>query len=181
MTAVTGMPSLTTEYPQLPVLRPIVPAIAPPRALFIGEPAAAERTLLDVLTDTARRHPTAPALDDETTVLVSARLNGRGLGSFLYSCEAQEKDISIAVETSEGVLELRGWDLELVRNTIDGSLPQPESKPIFEKETHAFLNAVRTGNPRLILADFRDAFQTQIAMDTAVRMMRYQAQHAVPV
>ena len=126
-------------------------------------------------------HAVARSSEDETTVLVSARLNGRGLGSFLYSCEAQEKDISISVETSQGVLELRGWDLELVRNTIDGSLPQPESKPIFEKETHAFLSAVRTGNPGLILADFRDAFQTQIAMDTAVRMMRYQAQHAVPV
>ena|SRR5215469_15909363 len=126
-------------------------------------------------------HAAASSPENETTVLATLRLKGHGLGSFLYSCEAKEKDILIAVETSEGVLELRGWDLELVRNTIDGSLPQPESKPIFEKETHAFLSAVKTGNPCLILADFRDAFQTQLAMDTAVRMIRPQQQCAVSV
>lgn len=125
-------------------------------------------------------HAVASSSEDETTVLTTVRLNGRGLGSLLYSCEAREKDILIAVETSQGVLELRGWDLELVRNTLDGSLPEPESKPIFEKETHAFLSAVGTGNPGLILADFRDAFQTQVAMDTAVRMIRCQ-QHAMSI
>jgi predicted dehydrogenase len=119
-------------------------------------------------------HAVASSPDSETTVLATLRLKGPGLGSFLYSCEANEKDILIAVETSEGVLELRGWDLELVRNTIDGSFPQPESKPIFEKETHAFLSAVKTGNTGLILSDFRDAFQTQLAMDTAIRMIRPQ-------
>jgi non-ribosomal peptide synthetase-like protein len=93
VTAVTGNPApvLDPAYPELPVLRPVVPAIAPPRALFPGAPAAAERTLLDVLDDTARRHPTAPALDDETTVLdyrtllaevdaLRARLAAAGIG-----------------------------------------------------------------------------------------------------
>jgi len=126
-------------------------------------------------------HAVASSPEEETTVLATLRLNGGGLGSFLYSCEAREKDILIAIETVQGVLELRGWDLELVRNTIDGSLPQPESKAIFEKETHAFLSAVRAGNPASIIADFRDAFQTQLAMDAAVRMIRHQQQAAVSV
>jgi len=121
----------------------------------------------------------ASSSGNETSVIATLRLKGSGLGSFLYSCEAKEKDILIALETSDGVLELRGWDLELIRNTINGSLPQSESKPIFEKETHAFLGAVKAGNPELILADFRDAYQTQIAVDTAVRMIRHQQQRAV--
>ncbi|HSZ63477.1 MAG TPA: Gfo/Idh/MocA family oxidoreductase [Terriglobales bacterium] len=108
----------------------------------------------------------------ETTVLAAMRLSGGGLGSFLYSCEAKEKDIFIVIETSEGMLELRGWDLDLVCNTIDGSRPEPESKSIFEKETHAFLQAVTTANRTFILADFEEAFQTQVLMDSVVRMIR---------
>ncbi|GAA1345116.1 Pls/PosA family non-ribosomal peptide synthetase [Saccharothrix algeriensis] len=38
-------------------------------ALFRARAAAPERTLLDVLADTARRHPDAPAVDDGTTAL----------------------------------------------------------------------------------------------------------------
>ena len=108
----------------------------------------------------------------ETTVLAMMRLSGTGLGSFLYSCEAKDKDIFVIIETPEGVLELRGWDLNLVRNTIDGSQPQPESKPIFETETHAFLQAVAGGNRDLILADFKEAYQTQVLMDRIVGMIR---------
>lgn len=36
--------------------------------------ASPPRTLVDVLLDTAARHPTAPALDDGTTVLTYAEL-----------------------------------------------------------------------------------------------------------
>jgi myo-inositol 2-dehydrogenase / D-chiro-inositol 1-dehydrogenase len=108
----------------------------------------------------------------DTTVLAAMRLPGGGLGSFLYSCEAKEKDIFVVVETSEGAVELRGWDLDLVRNTIDESRPEPESKPIFEKETHAFLQAVATANKNLILVDFEEAYKTQIVMDRVLRMIR---------
>jgi myo-inositol 2-dehydrogenase / D-chiro-inositol 1-dehydrogenase len=110
----------------------------------------------------------------ETTVLAALRLPEEGIGSFLYSCEAKEKDIFMIIETTEGVLELRGWDLDLVRNTIDGTEPQSESKPIFEKETHVFLKAVHAQDASLILADFRDAFQTQLVMDRIVGMIRSQ-------
>lgn len=108
----------------------------------------------------------------ETTVLAVMRLSGDGLGSFLYSCEAKDKDIFVVIETPEGVLELHGWDLDLVRNTVDGSQPEPESKPIFEKETHVFLQAVAGGNKNLILADFKEAYQTQVLMDSIVQMIR---------
>ncbi|MFJ8477867.1 Pls/PosA family non-ribosomal peptide synthetase [Kitasatospora sp. NPDC094011] len=40
-----------------------------PRALFPGRPAAAPRTLVDVLDATVRTHPDEPALDDGATVL----------------------------------------------------------------------------------------------------------------
>ena len=107
----------------------------------------------------------------ETTVVVVLRLAGGGLGTFLYSCEAKDKDILISIETTDGVLDLRGWDLELARNTIDGSYPEPETKPIFEKETHAFLQAVGTGDRILILSDFAEAYKTQTAMDTVTRII----------
>jgi myo-inositol 2-dehydrogenase / D-chiro-inositol 1-dehydrogenase len=108
----------------------------------------------------------------ETTVVVMLRLAAGGLGTFLYSCEAKDKDILISIETTDGVVDLRGWDLELTRNTIDGSYPKPESTPIFEKETHAFLQAVATGDRTLILSDFTDAYETQIAMDSVTRIIR---------
>ena len=60
----------------------------------------------------------------ETTVVVVLRLAGGGLGTFLYSCEAKDKDILISIETTDGVLDLRGWDrnwratplMEAIRN-----------------------------------------------------------------
>jgi myo-inositol 2-dehydrogenase / D-chiro-inositol 1-dehydrogenase len=107
----------------------------------------------------------------ETTVVVMLRLALGGLGTFLYSCEAREKDILVSIETADGVLDLRGWDLELARNTIDGSYPAPESRPIFEKETHAFLQAVATGDRTLILSDFAEAYKTQVAMDSVTRII----------
>jgi len=118
-------------------------------------------------------HAVARAQGDvETSVLAVMRLPGDGLGSLLYSCEAQDKDISITIETTEGALDLQGWDLDLVRNTVDGSEPEPESQPIFEKETHVFLRAVTGGNKSLILADFKQAYQTQVLMDNVVQMIR---------
>jgi myo-inositol 2-dehydrogenase/D-chiro-inositol 1-dehydrogenase len=108
----------------------------------------------------------------ENTVMAMLRLSGGGLGSCLYSCEAKDKDIFLIIETPDGVLELRGWDLDLVRNTIDGSQSQIEAMPIFEKETHVFLQAVTIGSGDHILADFKEAYQTQLLMDRIVAMIR---------
>lgn len=108
----------------------------------------------------------------EGKVMAMMQLSGGGLGSCLYSCEAKDKDIFIVIETPDGALELRGWDLELARNTIDGSQSQVETMPIFEKETHIFLQAVAGGKGDLILADFKEAYQTQLLMDRIVGMIR---------
>jgi len=108
----------------------------------------------------------------DTTVIGLLRLRRGGLGTFLYSCDANDKDILISIETPDGVLELRGWDLELARNTIDNNPVVTESKPIFEKETHAFLSAVSSGDQSLILTDLADAYQTQRVMDDIVQMLR---------
>jgi myo-inositol 2-dehydrogenase / D-chiro-inositol 1-dehydrogenase len=108
----------------------------------------------------------------ENTVMAVLRLSGGGLGSCLYSCEAKDKDIFLIIETPDGALELRGWDLDLVRNTIDGSQSRIETMPIFEKETHVFLQAVTVGNGDHILADFKEAYQTQLLMDRIVAMIR---------
>ena len=40
-----------------------------PAALYRARPAAPERTLIDILRETTRRHPGAYAIDDGTTVL----------------------------------------------------------------------------------------------------------------
>jgi non-ribosomal peptide synthetase-like protein len=45
-----------------------------PEARFATGPATPPRTLVEVLADTARRHPLAPALDDGTTTLTYAEL-----------------------------------------------------------------------------------------------------------
>lgn len=58
------------ERPHAPAGEPAQGEPADPRpALFSAGPAAPERTLLDILHETVRRHPDAPAVDDGTTVL----------------------------------------------------------------------------------------------------------------
>ncbi|MEU1943266.1 AMP-binding protein, partial [Streptomyces sp. NPDC020125] len=52
-----------------PLLAPGEEEPAAPPALFPGHGAHAERTLMDVLGETARRHPNAPAVDDGTAAL----------------------------------------------------------------------------------------------------------------
>ncbi|MFI0816421.1 Pls/PosA family non-ribosomal peptide synthetase [Streptomyces sp. NPDC021098] len=74
-----------------PPSAPTVAEPVPPRALFTGGGAHAERTLVDVLRETARRYPNAPAVDDGTAALsyrallaeverVRRRLAGAGVG-----------------------------------------------------------------------------------------------------
>src|SRR3954465_6114119 len=73
-----------------PLPAPAVEPAAPP-ALFPRRGTHAERTLMDVLGETARRHPNAPAVDDGRSALsyrallaevdrVRRRLAGAGIG-----------------------------------------------------------------------------------------------------
>jgi myo-inositol 2-dehydrogenase/D-chiro-inositol 1-dehydrogenase len=118
-------------------------------------------------------HASAHTQDNvETTVAVTLRLADGGLGNLLYSCEAKDKDILLSIETADGAMDLRGWELLLERNTIDGTYPEREIRPIFELETDSFLKAVATGNPRSILADFSEAYTTQLMMDKVNAMLQ---------
>ncbi|WBP90706.1 Pls/PosA family non-ribosomal peptide synthetase [Kitasatospora cathayae] len=68
----TAEPSHPKQYATPPRPAPeqaAPPQAAPPHALFPGRPAAAPRTLVDVLDATVRAHPDEPALDDGRTVL----------------------------------------------------------------------------------------------------------------
>ncbi|MCM2429950.1 Pls/PosA family non-ribosomal peptide synthetase [Streptomyces sp. RKAG337] len=59
------------EAPELTLDTLIDPAelLAPPRAVFSGNGPAPERTLLDILAETTRRHPNGAAVDDGSTAL----------------------------------------------------------------------------------------------------------------
>ena len=51
------------------LIGPPPPVVTEPRAVFRSRPATRERTLLDILDRTVRRHPNAPAIDDGTGIL----------------------------------------------------------------------------------------------------------------
>jgi non-ribosomal peptide synthetase-like protein len=85
MTVVDESPLLTGA------LLDAIEAEAAPRAVYSAQAAPRERTLLDILRATTRRHPNAPAVDDGTTVLsyraleseveaVRLRLSAAGIG-----------------------------------------------------------------------------------------------------
>jgi non-ribosomal peptide synthetase-like protein len=70
-----GPAPLDTLTPFAPVA-PVAPKTAA-WAVYSAQAAAPPRTLLDVLRQTTRRHPNAPAIDDGTTVLSYRALHGQ--------------------------------------------------------------------------------------------------------
>lgn len=103
----------------------------------------------------------------QTVLRVAATLrfwNGC-LGTVFYSCEARDKQIGFRIITSEGGLELSGWDFRMSSNSIDGTIPADHDEDIFLKETTRFLAAVRTGDRSLIACTFEDAYRTQCLID----------------
>jgi predicted dehydrogenase len=100
----------------------------------------------------------------ETRVAAAIRFEGGALATLLYSCEALEKSIGLDVVTECGHVRLEGWDFRIVENTIGGETSARANDP-FETETHAFLEAVRTGDPSPIRSVADDAIETQRAVD----------------
>jgi predicted dehydrogenase len=99
------------------------------------------------------------------------RFAGGALGTSVYSCEAQDKDIGIRVFSKQGSLVLSGWDFQLTDNSIDGVLSSFE-EDIFLQETAAFLRAVCLNRQDLLVSDFADAVKTQQVMDGAQQSWR---------
>ncbi|GAB3582324.1 non-ribosomal peptide synthetase [Amycolatopsis endophytica] len=91
-----------------PVLDPMLPGVlVPEQALFPGGAAAPVRTLLDVLAETAARHPNAPALDDGDQVLSYRRLSEQvqALGRRL-AAEGVGRGDRVGVRISSGTVDL---------------------------------------------------------------------------
>ena len=88
-------------------------------------------------------------------------------GTILYSCEAVDKYIDLRIMTTRGALEFAGWDLRLVGNAIDGSIPPACEEDIFVIETAQFLAAVERHEPGMVSCDLFDAYRTQLAVDAA--------------
>jgi predicted dehydrogenase len=109
--------------------------------------------------------PSTTAGDPEFGVAVAMRFIDGPVGTVFYSCEAREKDIHLHVFCEEGSLDLEGWDFAMTRNTIDGKLPEKEHDDIFVKETHCFLNAVRSHDHLLIACNLEEAYRTQLVVD----------------
>ena len=100
-------------------------------------------------------------------IATSIRLSRGCVATVLYNCQANEKDISVQVFTDQGAVVLRGWDLRLERNTVDGIFPAEEGEEIFVKETRSFLDAVSLRDQSVINCDFAEAYKTQVAVDAA--------------
>ena len=91
-----------------PVLDPMLHGLlAQEPAVFPGGPAAARRTLLDVLSETAGRHPNAAALDDGERVLSYRKLSeeAQALGRRL-AAEGVGRGDRVGVRVSSGTADL---------------------------------------------------------------------------
>ena len=102
---------------------------------------------------------------EEFSAAVALRFDCGAFGSLFYSCEANDKQIAIHVITQDGGLALTSWDLALTHNAIDGSGLCDQQEDIFVRETRQFLEAVAAGNPGAVACTYRDAMQTQHAVD----------------
>ncbi len=104
-------------------------------------------------------------------VACALKFSSGQLGTIFYSCEAADKQINLRIITADGALEFTGWDLRLIVNTIDGSLPIQSSEDIFMIESARFLNAIERNDPSLVHCNFADAYRTQLAVDAARRSL----------
>jgi myo-inositol 2-dehydrogenase/D-chiro-inositol 1-dehydrogenase len=99
--------------------------------------------------------------DDKTmplTVSVSLKFTTGVLGTLLYSCHSQHKQIRFQVFLENGVLALDGYDLAFEH------LAAP-TDATWALEVEMFCRAVAEGRPDLIESDLKDAIKTQEAVD----------------
>lgn len=95
------------------------------------------------------------------------------VGSFLYSCAANTKDIGLRVLTADGALELAGWEFQLrAAPNPAHSLGDPGAEDVFITETRAFIDAVRSDNGSMVRSDLADALRTQAAVDAIQQSLK---------
>ena len=115
---------------------------------------------------------------DELTLGCAGALQFKSgaIGTVFYSCESSGKDIGLHVFTDRGSIALSGWEFQMTVNSIDGTMPASEDEDIFLKETAAFLQAVRVGDPSAVPCDWAEAMRTQSAVDAVRRALTRSAQ-----
>jgi predicted dehydrogenase len=102
---------------------------------------------------------------DVLSAAIALRFKSGAFGSLIYSCEAKDKQIGIRVITDDGGLTLSGWDLVLTQNEIDSSGLETQVDDVFVVDTKRFLDAVAENRPESVSCTFKDAWQTQTAVD----------------
>jgi predicted dehydrogenase len=125
------------------------------------------------VTAVAGGFPERPDID--ATVAVALQFEGGACGTVLYSCLGTEKDIGVDVQSAEGRLVLRGWDMQLVAEDAPAAAPVD----IFLREAEAFFSAIRSGDQGQVLCSLKDALQTQSAVDAVKRALRSGRREAV--
>lgn len=121
----------------------------------------------DIVKVQALGRPLTNSPDLHGSASVSLGFSSGVLGSFIYSCEAEEKMIGLQAFTTTQAVKLNDWDF---RWGADGPASVDRNQ-IFVDETNAFLQdllAFREGEiatPRAVLCDFEDALATQRVVD----------------
>ena len=118
----------------------------------------------------------ADAAHPSLSAMLSMRFDNGALGGVFYSCEAQEKMISVRVITEQRDYRLEGWDLSFENQRED----RTDKLSIFSRETDAFLGEIRRWNSghqggiteALVLCDLRDAVRTQRVVDDVLHSAR---------
>ena len=95
------------------------------------------------------------------------RFSSGSVGTVLYSCQSNGKDIGLHLFTDRGSMQFSGWDFQMMTNSIDGTLPLKQGEDIFLVETEMFLTAVRSGDRHKVACDWQEAIRTQAVVDAA--------------
>ncbi len=110
--------------------------------------------------------------DEQLSAALSLRFVSGALGSLLYSCESNDKQIGLRILTQQGGLTLSSWDLALTLNEIDGTGITTQQEDVFVVETRRFLDAVAAGDPQAVGCHFDDALRTQYLVDRVLKEIK---------
>jgi predicted dehydrogenase len=98
------------------------------------------------------------------SVSIALRFETGALGTMTCGCLAREKQIGCRIFTARGQISLDGWEFKWLASPFGDGAKLAVGDP-FVAEASAFLNAVRTGDPRAIRCDLADAMKTQRVVD----------------